>query len=94
MAKTKVPQAATIGLDAAKLYRALDAERKRRGMSLEETATKLDVSYATMGTRRLGGGMRADVAVRIALFLGRDLRMFAKYPPADPLPRSRDTAAA
>jgi transcriptional regulator with XRE-family HTH domain len=76
-----------IQLDVAALYAALDAERKRLGLTLGETARRLDVSYATVSCwRRTASGMNADVAVRISLMIRRDLRDYA-VPPADPATR-------
>jgi transcriptional regulator with XRE-family HTH domain len=73
-----------IQLDVAALYAALDAERKRRNLSLGKTAGQLDVSYATVSCwRRTASGMNADAAVRLALWLDIDLRDYARYPPAD-----------
>lgn len=78
-------RSATIGLDAMRLYEAIDAKRQLLGMSLEETATELDVSYPTLRCWARGdNGMRADVALRISLFLRADLRRFVRQ--IDPLP--------
>jgi len=93
MAKLKVPQAASIGLDAAKLYEAIDHERQRRGMSLEEVAAELDASYATMACWRRGGSMRGDVLMRICFWMPiPDLRVYARHP-EDPLPATQGQAA-
>lgn len=78
-------RSATIGLDAMKLYEAIDAERQLREMTVEELAAELDVSYPTLCCWRRGdNGMRGDVALRISFFLGADLRRFARQ--IDPLP--------
>jgi transcriptional regulator with XRE-family HTH domain len=83
---------ATTGLDPRRLYAAIDHERKLRDMTLEELASELDVSYPTLCCWRRGDdGMRADVALRISLFLSADLRRFARQ--IDPSPRSQMEAA-
>ena len=81
-----------IQLDIPALYQALDRERQHRKMTLGEVADRLDVSYATMACWRRGGGMNADAAVRLSLWLRADLRDFAR-PPADPLPAKQGRAA-
>ena len=82
---------ATIGLDARKIYEELDRKRQRRGMSLEELAAELDVGYQTLRCWARGdNGMRADVAVRISLFLGADLRRFTRQ--IDPPPAKQEAA--
>ena len=78
-------RSASIGLDARRLYEAINRERQRRGLSLEQTAAELDVSYPTMRCWRRGdNGMRGDVALRISFFLSADLRRFVRQ--IDPLP--------
>jgi len=73
---------ASYRLDSAALFAALDAERLRCNMTLEAVAAELDVHHSTMAVWRHGGGMRADVALRAALWLEIDLRDFAVLPAA------------
>ena len=81
-----------IQLDVAALYEALDAERKRRNLSLGKTAERLNVSRSTMACwHRTASGMNADAAVRLALWLRVDLRDYAR--PPDPLPAAQGQAA-
>lgn len=58
-----------------------------------QVAAELGIDPSTIAQWRRGVGMSGDTALRVSLWLGRDLRMFAKYPPADPLPQSRGKAA-
>ena len=84
-------RSASIGLDAQRLYAALNTERKLRGLSLEQTAAELDVAYPTMRCWRRGAnGMNADAALRISLFLRVDLRRFTRQ--IDPPPATRKAA--
>jgi transcriptional regulator with XRE-family HTH domain len=93
MALRKREQAASLRLDAGRLYAVLDAKRRHLGMTLEDTASELRVSASTMACWRRGGGMQGDVALRIALLCDIDLRDYAvRVPPADPLPQAREAA--
>ena len=81
-----------IQLDVAALYEALDDERQRREMLLEELADELNVCYSTLACWRRGGGMNADAIVRVCLWMPiADLRKFARQP-ADPLPVTTEAA--
>ena len=82
-----------IQLDVARLYEALDRERRRRKMLLADVADELRVNYSTMACWRRGGGMNADALVRLSLWMPRlDLRDYAVQP-ADPLPATKGEAA-
>lgn len=81
-----------IQLDVTRLYEALDRERQRREMRLDEVAAELDVAYSTMACWRRGGGMNADALVRVSLWMPvTDLRAYARQP-ADPLPETQEAA--
>ena len=80
-----------IQLDVARLYEALDREQCRLKLTHLEVADRLDVSYATLACWRRGGGMNADAAVRLALWLRVDLRAYTRQP-ADPLPGTQKAA--
>lgn len=89
--KVPVPD---LKLDAGKLYEALDHERTRRGMTLEEVAAELCVSYSTMACWRRGGGLNGDALMRLAIWMPiTDLRVYIRHMPADPLPAVKGAAA-
>ena len=69
-----------IQLDVARLYEALDQERQRREMLLEEVAGELDVNISTIACWRRGGGINGDALVRLSLWMSVDLRDFARHP--------------
>jgi transcriptional regulator with XRE-family HTH domain len=95
MALRKRVPAASLRLDAGRLYEALDNERKQREMSLEEVAAELCLSYSTMACWRRGGGLNGDALLRLAVWMPiTDLRAYARQlPPADPLPAVQTEAA-
>jgi len=80
----KHPPAVSAELDVKAICEAIERERVRRRLRHYQVAAQLDVSETTVSTWRRGGGMSADVAVRIACWLKRDLRDFAVRKPARP----------
>ena len=91
MRRRKREPVTCFALDVAALYEAVDAERRRSRMTLEQVAAELDVSYSTMACWRCGGGgIQADAALRLALWMDIDLRDFAR--PPDRLPATQGRA--
>ena len=83
--------AASIQLDIPKLCEALEKERCRRKLKHFQVAAELGISETTVSTWRRGTSMSGDVALRVSLWLGADLRDFAR-PPADLDPAVSDAA--
>lgn len=67
-------------LDTEALYQAVEDARWERHLSRKQAAQALGVSVAAYGLWGRGGGISADVAVRISKWLDRDLRDFVKQP--------------
>ena len=77
-----------------KLTAAIERERVRRQLTHRELAAEFGVAYATYAYwRRNYSTMTGNAAVRISLWIGPDLRDFARQvPPADPLLESQVAA--
>jgi hypothetical protein len=78
----KHPPAVSVELNIEQLTLAIERERVRRQLRHYQVAAELGVSETTVACWRRGGGMNGDVAVRIAVWLRRDLRSFARQKPA------------
>lgn len=79
-------------LDDEELFEAVDRVRRRRGLTRAQVAAELGVSPASWsgwssGRTPIGG----DSALRISVFIDRDLRDFLK--PAEPSPVTQADAA-
>jgi transcriptional regulator with XRE-family HTH domain len=84
-APRKHPPAVITELNIEQLCRAIERERVRRQLRHYQVAAELGVSEATVSAwRRRYSSMSGDAAVRVALFLRRDLRDFARQRPARP----------
>ena len=89
---------ADLELDIGKLCAAIEQERCRRQLTHCEVSDQLGVSNSTYGYwRSRGTSMTGGAAVRVSIWLDRDLRDFTTErparPPADPLPASQGQAA-
>lgn len=76
---------------------AIERERVRRQLTHQEVADQLYVTASAIWHwRRRHSGMTGDAAVRVADWLGADLRSFARQapalPPAGPAPAASDAA--
>ena len=93
MATVKRPSEAGLDLDVRRLCEAIDRERQRRGRTYQDVAAELGVTYSTLCYWRRGNNaMTARAALRISVWLSRDLRMFTSYTPADPPPATGKAA--
>src|SRR5438874_2593241 len=97
-APRKHPPAVSVELNIPALTAAIERERVRRQLLHYQVAAELDVSEATVSAwRRRYSSMTADVALRVSIWLRKDLRDFAvrkpARPPADPLPADQGQAA-
>jgi len=78
----KTPAAAALEMDSEELFEALDRERRHRRLNRAQAAAEVGVSSTTWSYWSAGGKIGSDSALRISLWIDRDLRTFAK-------PRSR-----
>lgn len=81
-----------VELDTGALTKAIERERVRRQLRHYQVAAELGVSETTVACWRRGGGMNGDVALRISVWLRKDLRDYARHP-EDPLPADQGKAA-
>ncbi len=89
--KAAAVKTAELVLDSELLYEAIDRERRHRRMNRAQVAAILGVTRGRYCQWTAGGGIGADVALRASVWLGRDLRDFAK-PRAIAPPGSADAA--
>ena len=93
MRTKRKPSATGLDLDTARLLAAVEDKRKERGLTQHRLAETFGVDYSTLYYWRRGDTiMGADIALRICVFLGADLRDFVKQP-ADPPPETQGKAA-
>jgi transcriptional regulator with XRE-family HTH domain len=69
---------ATLEVDAELVYEALDRKRRHLRMRRREVAEILGVSPPAYTYWSQGGGINADILIRVCTWLGRDARDFAK----------------
>ncbi|MBI1339812.1 hypothetical protein GC169_06335 [bacterium] len=69
------------GLDAAALYVALDAERRRRGLSWSAVGREIGVAPNTMTRLKAGGRMEVDGMLAMVGWLGRSVEDFVVETP-------------
>jgi hypothetical protein len=69
---------AKLRLDSEALFEAIDRERRHRRMKRKDVAAILGVAACTFTLWGGGGGIGSDAALRACVWLGRDLRDFAK----------------
>jgi transcriptional regulator with XRE-family HTH domain len=62
--------------NAAALYKALDQERRNRGMNWTQVAEEIGVSVSTITRTRLGGRMEVDGMLAMVRWLGRTVESF------------------
>lgn len=82
-----------IRLDVPRLLEAIRREQDHRELTSLQVASQLHVNPSTIRQWSLGVGMSGDVALRVAHWLGCDLRDYTR-PPADPLPVIQGEKAA
>lgn len=71
-----------IVLNQEGLFEAVERKRRHEHLTKEKVAAALGVQPCTYSAWSNGGGFSADVAVRISLWLGADLRTFAAIDPS------------
>jgi transcriptional regulator with XRE-family HTH domain len=73
-----MPATAELTLDAEAMYEEIDRQRRHRRLRRKEVAAELGVAPCTISTWGAGGGVSADVALRICIWTGRSLEDFIK----------------
>lgn len=73
-----MPATAELVLDAEAMFEAVDRQRRHLRMRRKEVAEVLGVAPCTISTWGAGGGISSDAALRICIWLGRDIESFAK----------------
>jgi len=69
---------AELTLDAEAMFEAIDRRRRRLKMNRKQVAQVLGVSPAAVTVWGAGGGIGADAALRICVWLGCEIKDFAK----------------
>lgn len=64
--------------DANALYRALDEQRLRRGMSWADVAREIGVSASTIRRTKAGGRMEVDGMIAMVEWLGARVESFVR----------------
>jgi hypothetical protein len=74
--KESLPLVSRVRFDFPALYGALDAERRRRGLSWQQVAREVGPAVSTLTRTALGGPMDADGVLAMTRWLGRTFESF------------------
>lgn len=67
-----------IRFDTAALHRALDAQRRERGLTWADVATQTGVAVTTLKRTALGGRLEVDGMLAMVGWLGRSVESFTR----------------
>jgi transcriptional regulator with XRE-family HTH domain len=84
--ETPDPGTAELELDSESLFEAMDRERRHRRLTRAQACAELGISPTSWSSWSAGATIGAGSALRISLWIDRDLRDFAK-------PRAKARAA-
>ena len=62
--------------NAAALYKAMDAQRRSRGLSWAQVGAELGISSSTLTRTKLGGRMEVDGMLAMVRWVGRTVESF------------------